>query len=331
MTGSPAPPARRLTADERLRRLLALVPWVVAHDGPRVGEVCERFGLTPRELAAELDLVFLCGVYPYTPDTLIEVVWEGDRVFIRYADYFGRPLRLTPAEGLALAARGAALLAVPGADLDGPLARGLRKLATSLGVEPSDVLDVELGSAPEDVLARLRGAVEARRRVELDYYAYGRDARALRVVDPYAVFTAEGAWYLAGHDHGRGAERRFRVDRVLGLRVLDETFDPPDQPPDLAVYEARPDDRRVELELGPRAAWVAEQYPIEARTDLGGGRTRVRLAVSERAWLERLLLRLGPDARVVEGGDGVAADAARRVLARYRAATAPGGSVPADG
>jgi hypothetical protein len=45
------------------------------------------------------------------------------------------------------------------------------------------------------------------------------------------------------------------------------------------------------------------------------------------AFLARLLLRLGPDARVVEidersGGPGVAADAARRVLARYGPARA---------
>ncbi len=60
-------PARRLTADERLRRLLALVPWVVAHDGPRVDDVCARFGLTRPELAAELDLVFLCGRPPTPP------------------------------------------------------------------------------------------------------------------------------------------------------------------------------------------------------------------------------------------------------------------------
>jgi hypothetical protein len=43
----------------------------------------------------------------------------------------------------------------------------------------------------------------------------------------------------------------------------------------------------------------------------------VTLAVSEQAWLERLLLRLGPDASVVDGTADVAPAAARRVLARY--------------
>ena len=256
-------------------------------------------------------------MHPYTPDTLIEVVWEGDRVFIRYADYFRRPLRLTPAEGLALAARGAALLAVPGVEADGPLARGLAKVATALGVEPGEALDVALGPTPEDVLEQLRAAAGERRGVELDYYAYGRDERTRRRVDPWAVFTADGQWYLVGHDHGRGEPRRYRVDRVHGVHVLDDRFEPPGDPPDLTVYRPAADDPRVVLDLAPRARWVAEQYPVEAVEEQPGGGCRVRLAVSERAWLERLLLRLGPDVTVREGAPGVAAGAARRVLARY--------------
>ena len=101
----------RISADERLRRLLALVPWVVAHDGPTIAEVCQRFGLTEDELISELDLVWCCGVHPFTPDSLIEVSTEDGRVWINYADWFDRPLRLTPEEGLALVAAGAALLA----------------------------------------------------------------------------------------------------------------------------------------------------------------------------------------------------------------------------
>lgn len=183
----------RRSADARLRRLLALVPWVVAGDGPTLDEVCARFGLSQDELVAELDLLFLCGVHPFTPDSLIDVLVADGRVWIRYADYLERPLRLTPEEGLALVAAGTALLAVPGSDAEGPLARGLAKLAGVLGVDPGEALDVDLGSAPEAVLEALRTAISARRQVEIDYYAYGRDERTRRVVDPHAVFAAEGS------------------------------------------------------------------------------------------------------------------------------------------
>lgn len=304
------------SASDRLRRLLALVPWVVAADGPKVTDVCERFGLTRAELVADLDLVFLCGVHPFTPDTLMDVVVERGRVWIRYADYFRRPLRLTPEEGLALVAAGSALLVTPGQEPDGPLARGLAKLAGVLGVEPGEGLEVRLGAASAEVLDTLRGAVAERRCVEIDYYTYGRDERSRRVVDPTAVFAADGAWYVAAWCHLAEADRRFRVDRIRALVPLERRFRAR-RAPAPGVFEPRPEDPRVVLDLAPAGRWVAEQYPVEAVEERPGGRLRVTLVASERAWLERLLLRLGPAARVVEGAADTGAVAAERILARY--------------
>lgn len=303
-------------ADERLLRLLAMVPWIVAQDGPRVDEVCSRFGITESELVADLDLLFLCGLHPYTPDMLIEVDVADGRVWIRYADYFSRPLRLTPAEALAVVAAGAALLALPGTDSEGPLARGLAKLAGVLGL--GEAVEVDLGPAPEAVLTTLQEAAAGRRQVELDYYAYGRDEWATRRIEPWSVFSASGHWYVVGHCHRAGGERLFRLDRVRAARALEATFTPPAGRAPPAVYTPRAEDAVIVLDLGPAARWVVEQYPHEGVEDLGGGRCRVRLRVSERAWLERLLLRLGGDGRVVEGPEAAGSAAAARLLRRYR-------------
>ena len=37
-----------------------------------------------------------------------------------------------------------------------------------------------------------------------------------------------GLLYLTGHDVGRQAERTFRLDRIAGLRLLEGTFEVPD-------------------------------------------------------------------------------------------------------
>jgi proteasome accessory factor C len=63
---------------------------------------------------------------------------------------------------------------------------------------------------------------------------------------------------------------------------------------------------------------VVDQYPVEAVEEVDGGLLRVTLAASQPAWLERLLLRLGPAATVVGGDGGMAGEAARRLLARYQ-------------
>src|SRR5579872_3820006 len=60
-------------ADARLGRLLAIVPWIAAQDGPSLDEVSRRFGVAEKDLIADLNLLFLCGVHPFTPDVLIDV------------------------------------------------------------------------------------------------------------------------------------------------------------------------------------------------------------------------------------------------------------------
>ena len=317
--------AGRKGADEKLLRLLALVPWVAARDGPTIGEVCERFGCSEAELVADLDRLFMCGLYPYTPDVLIEVDVAEGRVWIRYADYFSRPLRLTPADGLSLLAAGKAVQSFPGADQSGPLARGLAKLARTLGVAGDDALDVALAAVPEEVMATVRAGVDEHRQLELDYYSFGRDEVTRRIVDPYAVFSAGGQWYLSAYCHAVDDDRLFRVDRVRAASLLATPVEHTEGSVAAAVYRARPEDPRVTLDLAPSARWVAEQYPVESLRELRGGRLRVTLAVSERAWLERLLLRLGPDGTATKTSDPGLADAAResacRVLRRYRSVT----------
>ena len=313
----------RITASDRLKRLLSVLPWVAAQQGPTVEEVCDRFALSTEDLLSDVALVSMVGIPPYSPGDLFDIVVEGGRVWVHLQPSFDRALRLTPEEALGLVAAGASLLAVPGADPEGPLARGIAKVAATLGVNTDDTIDVDLGYASASVLAALQDASATRHRIRIEYYAHGRDERTTREIDPYRVYADHGQWYVVGFDHLRDEERLFRVDRVLAVDALDDAFDPPDEVRSLGLFEARADDPRVVLELAPEAGWVVEVYPIEHVDAVGDGRLRATLAISARPWLERLLLRLGPRARVVEvTGDQELAEcgknAAQRVMTRYQ-------------
>ena len=309
----------RPLAGSRLRRVLALVPWIAEHPGAALEKLAARFGVSEAELEHDLELLPLCGLPPYTPDRLIEVEIVDGHVWIRFAEYFDRPLRFSAEEGLALLTAGRALLAVPGSDERGALATALDKLAGALGA--TEGLSVEVGEPPH--LDALRRAADTRERVEIDYYSFGRNATTSRKIDPRSVFHAFGHWYAAAYCHQAQDERLFRLDRIRAVRPTGEHFDPTaDEEPDFgeSVYHPRSDDPRVTLELDAAATWVVESYPSEEVEERPDGSWRVVLAVSERAWMERLLLELGPAARVVAPAEllTVGAEAADRLLTRYR-------------
>lgn len=241
------------------------------------------------------------------------------------ADYFRRPLRLNPQEALALVSAGRTFLAFPDARPDGPLATALQKLDTALGLASGDALDVELADVDAELLATLRSAAEDREKVRIDYYSYGRDRRSTRVVHPWRVFNQGGEWYLEAWCENVNARRSFRLDRMEALERTGQHFEPAPRPRSegpAAVYHPDPEDPVWVLDLQPPAHWIAENYPNESVEERDGSVLRVRLRASQAAWLERLLLRAGPNARVVEGDGSLGRSAADRILARYRASPA---------
>jgi proteasome accessory factor C len=306
-------------AADRVERILSVLPWVAQSPGVTVAELAERFGMDEATLRDDLSLVFVeVGVHPFTPDTMIDVLYDGDRVSVHLGEYFRRPLRLTHDEGLRLLASARAVQEGPFPDdlLDGAIS----KLAAALGA--GDAVEVRLGDADPDVLRLLGEAVTARRRVRLDYVSFGRDERSDRAVDPWRLVPHEGHWYLQAWCHDAAGERMFRVDRVHDAEVLDESVSTTPPPGDGTDWDLG-GGRRVELLLPPETAWVAEEYPATDVEPLDDGRIRVVLAVGAAAWLERLLLRLGPhvEGTDLDSGDPlapVAAGAAHRILRQYR-------------
>ena len=299
----------------RLTRILAMLPWVIAHPGSTVEEVCERFGYTARELLADLDLVFVCGLPGYGPGDLMVAYVEDDTVVVDTADYFASAPRLSPAESLALLAAG--LTVVASGQASPELRSAVDKLTRVVAPEGDDVLTVDVMGTSELTTA-LRDAAAAGRAVEIEYMSLGRGERTTRVVEPWSVSSAMGNWYLTGYCRSAGDERVFRLDRIRGVQVLDDRFEPAATAPSPVGYTPSEDDVHALLRLAPSARWVAEYYPVEVVEDDGEGLT-VRFATYDPMGAARLLIRLGDQAHLVEGVEVKAAleELRSRMLARY--------------
>jgi proteasome accessory factor C len=310
-------------ASERLRRLLVVVPYLVRHPGTSVAEATQLFGISERDLLADLDLLFVSGLPPYGPGDLIDVDIQDGRIWIGMADYFARPLRLTRAEALAIYVRGAGLVAVPGLDEAPALASALGKLAAGLGPEALGELPerVETTAGGEvETLGELRRAVAEHARLRIDYYAASAARSTEREIDPEEIFFDIGHWYVVAWDQRSEAERLFRADRIHSVTRTGERFEPRSlRGAGRPLYTPGRDDVAVILRLSPAARWVAEYYETVREAELDDGRLEVELPAGRLEWLERLLLRLGTDAEVLEpeGLQDRVRELARRTLDRY--------------
>jgi proteasome accessory factor BC len=302
----------------RLRRLMAIVGWLAKEGGAPIEEVALRFGLDHDELVRELELAACCGVPPYSPDALMEIVVTDQSVEAFLPEGLARPRRLTPAEGFALSAAAKTILAVPGADVDGSLGRAAAKLEAVLGAREG--LNVDLSSPP--LLPEVQRLVDRRHSANIEYHSGSSDEVTKRRIDPVQVISLDGHWYLDAYCHRAEGLRRFRVDRIRELVELDGIADsvPSPRAPSADAFVPGPGSEVVQLELGPSAVWVLDSVPVLASTTRPDGGIQVSLAVGGTAWFERLLLQAGPEAKVVAPAEwtDVARGAAERVLAQYR-------------
>jgi proteasome accessory factor C len=312
-------------ASERLRRLLVIVPYLVQHPGTPLAEVTRLFGVAEDELTADLGMLFVSGLPPYGPGDLIDVEIRDGCVWVTMADYFARPLRLTRHEALTLYLRGTELAAMPGLPHAPALDSALHKLGEGLGRETLGDLPQRVqaagGGRPAETLDALREASTGHARLRIEYYAHSSTETSTREIDPEEVFFAIGNWYVAAFDHRSDEERLFRADRIRNLEPTGERF----EPRGLAgagrpLYTPSERDLDVRLLLRPEGRWVAEYYEVSAEIERDDGCLEITLPTARTEWVERLLLRLGTDAEVLEpeGLKDRVRDLARRTREPYR-------------
>ena len=314
---------QRLSSPERMERLLAIVPWVAAQGTASLDDVAERFDYPRTRLEADLSVLMFVGASE-DPSDLLEI-WvepEAGTVTVEYEREFNAPLRLSPEEALTLISAGEGLLEKVD-DRDGPLARGLAKVAELLGVRLGETVTVDLGAADRLVREAIDAAIDSSRTIEIDYFAQSSGERRVRRIDPMWLRSLEGEWYVGAWSHEAQAGRTFRVDRIAEVVTTDDAFEHDDDAVRTGLFDEIDELPTVTLVVDQAARWVVDYYPnlgVEERDD---GGAQVRLAVSGQAWLERLLLQLGPHGRVESAdaplGTSVGPDVAQRLLERYGA------------
>lgn len=313
-------------SQDRLPRLLALVPYLIARPGVPVDEAAADFGVTAKQLRKDLELLWMCGLPGYGPGDLIDLSFEGDTISVNFDAGMNRPLRLTGAEATALLVALRTLLEAPGvADADA-VRRAIAKIEAAAGqAQPAGVavgLGVREGEHTVKARQVVQGALRAAHALRMTYYTASKDQITERTVDPMRMLIVEGRSYLEAWCRRAEAVRLFRLDRIDEVTELAEPAAPPPYAErtdtTAGLFRERPDQAVAQLVLEPDARWVSEYYPVEKVTELDGGRLRIRMRYADSSWMVRLLLGLGGDVTVEEPVDLAreVRDRAKRALAR---------------
>jgi proteasome accessory factor B len=219
------------------------------------------------------------------------------------------------------------------ASLAGPASRALAKL-TALGAPPDDGsligLEPRIRTA-EPAFDALWAAVRDRVPVRFTYRTAATGAVATRTVEPWAVTSWHGRWYLTGYDRDRGAPRVFRLSRVeSAVRTVGQPGEydvPEDHDPRLFVGSTVQERPRTTARLRVRegTAQMVRRRATDVR-DVGDGWHELSLDLDDPEVLAEELVSHGGNVVVLEPDE--LRDA---VVRRLRGVLAAAGAAAAEG
>lgn len=296
----------RPSSSERLVRLLALPAWVDAHPGASLEQAGRHFGVSAEQLRQDVMTLWMTGLPGMAGGDLVDFDYqaleEDGELYLTQGLGLGSPVRLSRHEAVSLMLVLRVLRQVLGSEPGSVAAvdQTLAALRSAMGEHETgqpaavpegdqDGTQASCQSVSPQVLAAVREAMRRHRRLHLDYVS-ANDLPSNREVDPLAL-DSDGthlvlrAWCLQAR-----AERSFRLDRVLGARVLEEPSTHLRAPRRRPGEGSRP---QATLTLAPTGRWLVEQIPYEQAQELSGGRWRVRVRGRDEQWLVRLMLSAG--------------------------------------
>lgn len=313
-----------MSAADRLARLLALVPWLVANDGITIDEASVHFGITPDELEKDLWLLVVSGLPGHGPDQLVDIdFWDDGVIHVIDPQTLDRPLRLTDEEAMILLVALRMLAQVPGLPDRSAIVSASAKLEAAVGARgvADAVPAVDVGITGE-VRDAIDAAVAHGAGLRLTYASATRDEVSERDVAPIDISVVDGVGYLQAWCSEADALRTFRLDRIVQAQEIATVTIPP-RP---ATTAAEPASARLLLEPGAR--WVVDVHRgATVEEERSSGQAIVVLPLLSVEWGVRLVLSLAGQATALEPPDLVAGvrSAAAAALAAYGTPTATDG------
>ena len=293
----------------QLRRLLQLIPRLADGEPHTLERVAKIAGTDTKTIFGDLYSLSERFGDPggFVPGLQVFIESATRSVTLR-ASHFGRPMRLTAPELCALDL-GLAMLrnerpAHEHRTIDAARAR-LRKALAKLpaGELEGGLRHMEIAAAGDaEQLATIRSALRARKKVKLTYRNADASESRERIIAPYGLVAASGAWYVVAHCFDRAGVRIFRLDRIESAAATKESFEIPESfsldgmvAAGKIFHAEEPD--TLTVRYSPKIArWIAEREKLPLAAD---GSLTMEHPLADVSWAVRHVLQYGADAQVI--------------------------------
>jgi len=205
---------------QEVSRLLDLVPFLSTHSHISLKELANEFGISEKAMTNELTALSMCGLPGYTPYELIEIFFDSGFVTINNHDALDIPRALTQLEVASLLI-GLEILRDAAIDETSGILERIDALISEMKSLLGGAIAI-LDNPISTYSAVIEKAIAQRKRLSLEYRSPVRDEVSTRNVDPLSLRSESNHLYLLAFCHNADAVREFRLDRIIGVRAIED-------------------------------------------------------------------------------------------------------------
>jgi proteasome accessory factor C len=292
-------------------RLLALVPYISAHQGIAISDLAKAFDVTTSQMSADLTTLWMCGLPGYTALELMDLSFESGFVTIRNAPTLKSPRTLSSEEIISLLL-GLDLVreSLPNnEDIASKVQTLSQRLSEKVGMNATFRAADPVSSA---VRAQIEQSLHKQVNLEISYHSLYSDSFTEREITPLELRTEDGIEYLFAYCHSACAFRVFRLERIQALKVSSNTQK-------VISKEASGENAEFasHISIGSRARLMKERFGL----DVAPINEKVQIQSFSRQWIIRSVFASSGSAVLLEPGD-LALEIAKKaqlILDRYQA------------
>jgi proteasome accessory factor C len=278
------------SAVARVTRVLDLVPFILENPGIEVSALAKKFSVSEKQVLADLELIFMCGLPGYTPYELIDLVFEDGVVTVIDPQVLDKPRVFNEVEAVVL---NLGLSIIKNAINDPIKIESIEVLQKKIGAKFALISEISFSTSKPAFYDLVSDAIARSEGLNLTYNSISRDEVSDRFVVPKRIYLAQGNFYFIAIDTNSNKERHFRMDLILNCEISNSVST---NNSSLADFE-----ESFEFKIQSTNKYLTERYS-DLFTDVSqqGDVYQAVGRMNNPQWLKRLVISNAPDLELIK-------------------------------